>query len=58
MNGAVATDGQSSGMSARDTHRVAAGDLGMALNETMVFEEAWIRVRRVMSDRVEWVVSR
>jgi hypothetical protein len=44
-------------MSVRDTLPVAAGDLGVALNETMVFEEAWIRVARVVPDRVEWVVS-
>ena len=44
-------------MSARDTRRAAADDLGVAL-ETMVLEDAWIRVTRVVPDRVEWVVSR
>jgi hypothetical protein len=58
VNGSVATDGQPSGMSARDTRPVAAADLGVALNETMVFEEAWVRVTWVVPDRVEWVVSR
>jgi len=45
-------------MSARDTRPVAAGDLGVALNETVVFEEAWIRVARFVRDRGEGVVSR
>jgi hypothetical protein len=49
---------KSSGMSVRDTRRVPVGDLGMALNETMVLEEAWVRVTWVVPDRVEWVVRR
>ena len=32
----------------------AAGDLGVALNETMVFEKAWVRVTWVVPELVEW----
>jgi hypothetical protein len=50
-----AADGQLSMSGAR--HSRAVGDLGVALNETMVFEEAWVRVTWVVPELVEWVVS-
>jgi hypothetical protein len=42
----------------RARHSRAAGDLGVALNETMVFEKARVRVTWVVPELVEWVVRR
>jgi hypothetical protein len=56
LDGALAPYGHSSGMSARDPHRVTGGDLGMA--PTMVFQEDCARVTWVVPDRVEWVTGR
>lgn len=53
VDGWLATDGQSRGVLARDAHRVAAGDLGMAANETMVLAGVCVRAMWVVPDQVE-----